>query len=498
MLASTKVVLGVIGLSIVGGLFALPSAAQPRVAAPGPVLDVPADALTREAKIAADHVAAVKLDEAGSWAGGNVADLSVGWEFETTDRVRVTELGVWNREGKPLDVDMPVAIWDDAGHVVATTTLPAGDGSIALGEFRYKSIQPVDLAAGKRYVIAALRPPKTKVGEVIGNGATMTTAGPIRWIKPRRAPTRGLALPEARAAEGTTVGSFGPNFLMAPSDATKRLGTFYQSRYLGSPPRQQVFTVPERADGSHRDENVLDITLYADREGKLTQILMNDKLLGAGQEALDGLGAEMKRSAKLPAEQRPVIRVAAMNSVKKEDRQAVMRLTDRDFLVGVVRDASDGIVPLAASGVKQPSRDGVFADADRFKDHDQYIEDRWTGLLWQKDGLAAGKRNFYEAKEYAEKLELGGMKEWRVPTAEELRTIFPANFAPFNETTYNPNKCCGGDKEFSAYWTSELDLRSNDYAYVFQWYDTGGANNCFASKNFVYVRCVHDPVPGRN
>ena len=504
MRASTKFVLGVI-LSGVGGLLfcALPSAAQSNVTVTGRVnatrrvREAPADALARDAKVAAGHVAAVKLDEVGSWSHGNVADLTVGWEFETTDRVRVNELGVWNQKGAPLDVDMPVAIWDDAGQVVAKTTVPAGEGSIALGEFRYMSIRPVELAAGKRYVIASLRPPGTKVGEVIGNGTRMTTASPIRWVKPRRARTRGLALPEARAEEQTAVGSFGPNFLMASSKAAKGLGTFYRSRHLGSPPRQEVFIVPEKADGSHRDEGTLLITLYADREGKLTQILMNAKPLGAGPQALDGLAEETLRIRNLPAEQRPTIRVAAMKGVTKEVREAVMRLIDRDFLeAGVLRDGSDGIVSLAASGVKQPSRDGAFADANRFKDHDQYIEDRWTGLLWQKDGLAAGKRNFYEAKEYAETLELGGMKGWRVPTVEELRTIFPANFAPFNDAKYNPNECCGGDQEFASYWTSELDLSTKDYAYVFHWYENGGANNCFASKNFVYVRCAHDPLPG--
>ena len=42
--------------------------------------------------------------------------------------------------------------------------------------------------------------------------------------------------------------------------------------------------------------------------------------------------------------------------------------------------------------------------------------------------------------------------------------------------------------------TSELDNRLPDYAYVYQWYAKGGANNCYASRNLVYVRCVRDPV----
>ena len=450
-----------------------------------------------EVQKAPERVAAVRLDPVGSWGGGRVADLSVGWEFETADRVWVTALGVWNRQGLALGVDVPVAIWDDAGKVVVTTKVPGGDRPLALDDFRYESVEPVELAAGKRYVIAALLAPGP-LNEVMGNGTSMTTAGPIRWVRPRRQRTDGLALPEARAEEGTAVGSFGPNFLVAASRATRKPGTFYRSRHLGWPPREQLVAVPERADGSHRDEHLLAVTLYADRQGKLTQVLMDDAPLGVGPRALDRIRAEMRRNAELAPELRPVIRIAAMDRVKQADREAVARLIDRDYLEpDAAGGAPDGITPLAKSRVRQPSRDGAFPDAGRFADHGVYVEDRWTGLLWQKDGLAAGKRNFYEAKEYAEKLELGGMRGWRVPDVEELRTIFPATFAPFTGTTYTARKCCAGPEEFAAYWTSQLD-RGPDYAFVFQWYDQGGANNCTASANFVYVRCVHDTAAERD
>jgi hypothetical protein len=122
------------------------------------------------------------------------------------------------------------------------------------------------------------------------------------------------------------------------------------------------------------------------------------------------------------------------------------------------------------------------------------VEDTKTGLLWQKDGAESGKRNFYDAAKYAAGLKLGGLTEWRVPTSKELAEIFPAVKAPFTNTKYNETMCCGGPGEYDSYWTSELDVRLDDYAYVYQWYAKGGANNGFASKNFVYVRCVHDPV----
>jgi hypothetical protein len=133
---------------------------------------------------------------------------------------------------------------------------------------------------------------------------------------------------------------------------------------------------------------------------------------------------------------------------------------------------------------------GDEGEKPRYIDRGEYIEDTTTKLLWQKDGASAGKKNFQQAADYAKGLKLGGLTGWRVPTAKELEGIFPADKKPFLNSKYNPNMCCGGEKEFASFWTSELDGRADDYAFVYQWYNKGGANNCFASKNFVYVRCV--------
>jgi hypothetical protein len=139
---------------------------------------------------------------------------------------------------------------------------------------------------------------------------------------------------------------------------------------------------------------------------------------------------------------------------------------------------------VAADGAKED------AEKPRLIDRGEYVEDTTTKLLWQKDGASAGKKNFQQAAEYAKGLKLGGLTGWRVPTAKELEGIFPADKKPFLNSKYTPNMCCGGGEEFASFWTSELDPRVDDYAFVYQWYNKGGANNCFASKNFVYVRCV--------
>src|SRR5262245_14952054 len=129
----------------------------------------------------------------------------------------------------------------------------------------------------------------------------------------------------------------------------------------------------------------------------------------------------------------------------------------------------------------------------RFRDRGDYVLDTKTGLLWQKDGTASGKRDYHGAKKYAAGLTLGGLTGWRVPTRDELKAIFPAVEAPFKNTKYNKDPYAKGQGEWSSYWTADLDTRLPNYAYIYQWYAKGGANNCYTS-NAGYVRCVHDPV----
>src|SRR5688500_3871171 len=135
-------------------------------------------------------------------------------------------------------------------------------------------------------------------------------------------------------------------------------------------------------------------------------------------------------------------------------------------------------------------------DAPRFIDRGKYVEDTKTGLLWQKDGNESGKKNFQQAAEYAKKLRLGGMSGWRVPTRDELAEIFPATEKPFTDTKYTEQDCCGGPHKTDtySYWTGEWANEARDYAWIYQWYADGGANNCIASKNLAYILCVHDSL----
>lgn len=153
----------------------------------------------------------------------------------------------------------------------------------------------------------------------------------------------------------------------------------------------------------------------------------------------------------------------------------------------------ESAVEVATNGLQSGNESvtqAIEPELPRFIDQGDYIEDTVTGLLWQKDSKASGKLNFYEAEEYAEDLELGGLSDWRVPTRKEITELFDLDEMPFDDIT-PPT----GIRDGVHFWTSELDTRLDDYAYIYAWYgDRRGTNNCYASKNFSPVKCVHDPV----
>ena len=96
---------------------------------------------------------------------------------------------------------------------------------------------------------------------------------------------------------------------------------------------------------------------------------------------------------------------------------------------------------------------------------DGTVTDNATGLTWQK---ADSRRelNWAQALKYAEKLELAGHSDWRLPNAKELQSIVDysrcpevtdsAAIDPIFEVT--PIKNEGGQKDYPFYWTATTHL----------------------------------------
>jgi hypothetical protein len=455
------------------------------------------------AQVEDEEVSAIKLDRVSVVGGGLAAKVSAGWEFEVTAEVLVIELGVWDADGDGLSASTPVKIWDAKGNVIASVEVPKGAEPALADSFRYAEVAPVKLLAGKRYVIAAQFTPNHKDGMVSPGGANVSMAAPLRWIASRRQLAEEFILPaapgKAPADQPDLPGNFGANFRIASNKVARGVRSYYRTRYSELTRKTELIIVPEQADGSHRVDKYKTISLYALPDGKLTQVLFGDLPLGTGDDAYQQLAKQVTKLKAAKEADSPILRVVAMSSVAAADRQrAVTIMESGEFDASKPgRELREGEVSPLESMLKQPERDGKHVAADRFKDAGEYVEDRWTGLLWQKDGDDSGKMHYFDAFGYAAELELSGVRGWRLPMPEELATIFPATYVPFKETKYNGNECCAGPVEFASYWTSQLDPKLPDYAYLYQWYSRGGANNCLASKNFAYVRCVHNPLPAK-
>ena len=99
--------------------------------------------------------------------------------------------------------------------------------------------------------------------------------------------------------------------------------------------------------------------------------------------------------------------------------------------------------------ISEPSRGDAFYGQDAhyngnqpsYKDNgDGTVTDLNTGLMWQKTPDFT-KMSWYEAKEYAENLELAGYEDWRMPTIKELYSLIDFNgncntLTPYINTDY--------------------------------------------------------------
>lgn len=440
-----------------------------------------------------NDVPAVTIDRTVTSGGGLVVNATDGWEFSVVSPVTVTSLGVWDHKNDGLNTEIPVGIWDDDARLLVSAAVPAGTRATALDGFRYVRVKPLRLLPGRNYVIGAAYTPRTRENISSGSANTFYSDGAIRWVRRRRVIRReGLAFPQPGDLPGIVPGGFGPNFLVAKAETPRQ---YYRAQKVDDARRYITVNLPEADDESHKREFVTLVSLFARPDGRLTQILVNGAPLGTGEEALAELNATVTQLANNMQKTigvTPNVRIAALSSVRFADLLRVADAVSGRRVNPRVRYTRPQKIEFSTLMDTRTPHVRV-VPSDRFVDRGEYVEDTWTGLLWQKDGVASGKMNFYDAADYAAGRKLGGMSGWRVPTIEELASIFPAVDAPFVDTPYTPHQCCAPPHEYESYWTSQL-AKGEDYAYVYHWYAKGGPNNCYASRNYVYVRCVHDPL----
>ncbi|MGK5094818.1 DUF1566 domain-containing protein [Deltaproteobacteria bacterium TL4] len=116
---------------------------------------------------------------------------------------------------------------------------------------------------------------------------------------------------------------------------------------------------------------------------------------------------------------------------------------------------------------------------------DGTVTDRKTGLMWQQvdDGTV---RNWEQALQYCESLELAEHTDWKLPNIKELLSL--VDYTRSNPSIHPlfPNT------QSSGYWSSTVNASSSSYAWYVYFYN--GFVYYYYRSNTYYVRCVrHGP-----
>jgi hypothetical protein len=119
----------------------------------------------------------------------------------------------------------------------------------------------------------------------------------------------------------------------------------------------------------------------------------------------------------------------------------------------------------------------------RFQVSGDIVTDTLTGLMWTRENIPGGKRNWAEAKKVAAAATTGGHTDWRLPTIRELLTLVDYERSdPAIDT--DVLKC-----DSAWYWSSTPYQPSpGDYAwYVYFGY---GGSNWLNQDDEGFVRAV--------
>lgn len=155
------------------------------------------------------------------------------------------------------------------------------------------------------------------------------------------------------------------------------------------------------------------------------------------------------------------------------------------------------------SAVPSPAEDSVKSSDGRYIDHgNKTISDTRTSLMWmQEDSYLHTNHwlNWFEAEEYVKQLNdqaFAGYMDWRMPTMEELKTLYDADKLNSSQVGNEMNIHIDplfGKEGAGAIWSSEPNGRFNAFGVVF---NTGKKfNGPKSSRSRKAVRAVRSSGP---
>ncbi|MFI3327674.1 MAG: DUF1566 domain-containing protein [Rikenellaceae bacterium] len=125
-------------------------------------------------------------------------------------------------------------------------------------------------------------------------------------------------------------------------------------------------------------------------------------------------------------------------------------------------------------------RGSVYGENDFVDNGDGTISDRATGLMWSKDDSGSEGMTWVDALVYAQKSELAGYTDWRLPNVKELQAIVDYSSAPSSKSANTPAispvfSCSAivnenNDSDFGYYWSSTSARFTSGQPMYFAWY----------------------------
>jgi hypothetical protein len=143
-------------------------------------------------------------------------------------------------------------------------------------------------------------------------------------------------------------------------------------------------------------------------------------------------------------------------------------------------DTNGTEIPCPGTGQDGAIQAGVAPPIPRFQVNGDCVTDNLTGLMWAKNAnLPNGTRNWYQAVDDCNNLNLCGYTDWRLPNVNELESLINAN-EPNSATWLNAQ----GFTNVQAYdyWSSTTGASNPDGAWIVDVWD--GNVNYVAYKSF--------------
>jgi hypothetical protein len=137
---------------------------------------------------------------------------TVGWTFQTTNVLTVTELGCFKKvfDDNPAAATIQVGLWDHTGVLLASNSITPS--SRLSNQTRYESVAPVPLPSGQVYYLGAYDPSGAMGLDVGGTAAdgVVVTAKEVQ-LRGAAASDAGFGFPAEIPGTGGSIYA-GPNF----------------------------------------------------------------------------------------------------------------------------------------------------------------------------------------------------------------------------------------------------------------------------------------------